>query len=135
LSWLSAWTAKRRELAARYDQLLGGAMEKLGLVGKPSWSQPVYHLYVVRSEAREALREHLAEAGIGTGIHYPIALHLQKAYSEMGYRQGDFPVAEKLCSQVLSLPLYPELTSEQQQRVVEQVMEFIGQPAILAAHA
>lgn len=136
LSRLASWTEQRRKLAALYDQLLTPAAGKLNLVSRPSWSQPVYHLYVVRSKAREALREHLAEAGIGTGIHYPIALHLQKAYSESGYRQGDFPVAEKLCAEVLSLPLYPELTSEQQQRVALQVLEFVGQPAAaLAAHA
>lgn len=133
---LAEWTEKRREIAVRYDQLLAAASGKLGLPGKPSWSQPVYHLYVVRSEAREALREHLTEAGIGTGIHYPIALHLQKAYSEIGYGLGDFPVAEKVCSQVLSLPLYPELTGEQQQRVTQEILEFTGQPvAVLAAHA
>lgn len=136
LRHLAEWTEKRREIAVRYDQLLAAASGKLGLPGKPSWSQPVYHLYVVRSEAREALREHLTEAGIGTGIHYPIALHLQKAYSEIGYSLGDFPVAEKVCSQVLSLPLYPELTGEQQQHVAQEVLEFTGQPvAVLAAHA
>src|SRR5207245_5357410 len=84
----------------------------------PSWSRPVYHLYVVRVADREPLQKDLAAAGIGTGIHYPIPLHLAKAYEVLGFRPGDFPVAEQAASQVLSLPMFPGLSLEQQERVV-----------------
>jgi dTDP-4-amino-4,6-dideoxygalactose transaminase len=88
----------------------------------PSWSRPVYHLYVVRAEDRERLQTDLAAAGIGTGIHYPIPLHLVKAYEALGFRSGDFPAAERAASQVLSLPMFPGLSLEQQERVVSCVM-------------
>ena len=71
------------------------------------------------------LQKHLSEAGIGTGIHYPIPLHLQNAYKDLGYREGDFPVAEKAASQILSLPMFPGLTYAQQNRIAEQVLDFV----------
>jgi dTDP-4-amino-4,6-dideoxygalactose transaminase len=86
----------------------------------------VYHLYVVRTADREGLMEHLKRAGIGTGIHYPIPLHLQKAYAAMNYRKGDFPVAEKAAAQILSLPMFPQLTAAQQARVAEEILSFIS---------
>jgi dTDP-4-amino-4,6-dideoxygalactose transaminase len=89
----------------------------------PSWSRPVYHLYVVRVAERDRLQSDLAAAGIGTGIHYPIPLHLVKAYEPLGYRAGDFPVAEQAASGVLSLPMFPGLLPEQQERVVRSVVE------------
>ncbi len=135
LTRLAEWNAKRREIATRYHQLLAPASDSLGLPHNPAWSRPVYHLYVVRSEKREDLRKHLAYAGIDTGIHYPIALHLQNAYAALGYQAGDFPAAEKACTEVLSLPMYPELTADQQQRVAQEVLEFAAQPAsAFAAH-
>jgi dTDP-4-amino-4,6-dideoxygalactose transaminase len=84
----------------------------------------VYHLFVIRSEDRDGMMSHLKKAGIGTGIHYPIPLHLQKAYAAMNYRQGDFPVAEKAAAEIVSLPMFPQLTAEQQARVVEEVVSF-----------
>jgi len=69
---------------------------------------------------------HLAEAGIDTGIHYPVALHLQKAYFGLGHKQGDFPIAERAAGEVLSLPMYPQLRPEQQQQGVEEIFEFFG---------
>ena len=89
----------------------------------PAWSRPVYHLYVVRVADRERVQQELAAAGIGTGIHYPIPLHLLKAYEALGFRPGDFPVAEQAASQVLSLPMFPGLSPEQQERVVRCVVE------------
>jgi dTDP-4-amino-4,6-dideoxygalactose transaminase len=86
----------------------------------------VYHLYVVRTNDREGLMAHLKEAGIGTGIHYPIPLHLQKAYNSLNYAQGDFPITERAAEQIVSLPMYPQLGSEQQARVVEGIRHFIA---------
>jgi len=125
LRHLPDWNQKRRDLAARYNELLASSPNGLTLPYEPTWSRGVYHLYVVRTENRDALREHLAAAGIATGIHYPIPLHLQNAYRSLGYQGGDFPVAEKAAREVLSLPLYPELIPVQQRRVAAEVTEFI----------
>ncbi len=125
LGHLPEWNQKRRDLAARYNELLASGPNGLTVPYEPSWSRGVYHLYVVRSENRDALRAHLADAGIATGIHYPIPLHLQNAYRSLGYREGDFPVAEKAAREVLSLPLYPELTPAQQHHIATEVTEFI----------
>ena len=84
----------------------------------------VYHLYVVRALDRDGLQKHLAEAGISTGIHYPIPLHLQKAYESLGYKKGDFPASEEAASEILSLPLFPGISLAEQQRVTEAISEF-----------
>jgi dTDP-4-amino-4,6-dideoxygalactose transaminase len=78
---------------------------------------------------------HLKKAGIGTGIHYPIPLHLQKAYAEMNYRKGDFPVAERAAAEIVSLPMFPQLTGEQQARVVEQILNFVSMTTPEASRA
>src|SRR3989441_3421014 len=122
LRHLANWNEQRREGARGYDELLADAEEMVILPHVPSWSRPVYHLYVVRVADREALQKDLAAAGIGTGIHYPIPLHLAKAYEAVGFRRGDFPVAELVASQVLSLPMFPGLSLEQQERVVTCVV-------------
>jgi dTDP-4-amino-4,6-dideoxygalactose transaminase/acetyltransferase-like isoleucine patch superfamily enzyme len=123
LPHLTGWNSQRRERAAGYSQLLKDN-EAVTLPHEPSWSRAVYHLYVVRTREREALMTHLKEAGIGTGIHYPIPLHLQKAYSSLNYAPGAFPVAERLAAEIVSLPMYPQLTEEQQVRVVESLQTF-----------
>ena len=92
---------------------------------EPSWSKAVYHLYVVRDQERESLMAFLKDEGIGTGIHYPIPLHMQKAYDGLGYAPGDFPVCEKIAAEIVSLPMFPQLTAEQQQRVVRAVERFV----------
>jgi dTDP-4-amino-4,6-dideoxygalactose transaminase len=93
------------------------------------WAKAVHHLYVVCVEDRDLLIAKLAQDGIGTGIHYPVPLHLQNAYRHMGHKEGDFPVAERLSKQIVSLPIYPNLTLEQQTRVVAKVHEFVaGKP-------
>jgi len=125
LRHLAAWNERRRECAARYQELLGAAAEGVKLPFEPSWSKAVFHLYVVQVQNREQLQKHLGEAGIGTGIHYPIPLHLQKAYKHLGYRQGDFPVSEEAASQILSLPMFPGLTYGQQDRIAQQVLDFV----------
>jgi dTDP-4-amino-4,6-dideoxygalactose transaminase len=88
---------------------------------EPEWSRGVYHLYVVRVVPRDALIEALKVAGISTGIHYPIPVHLQPACRALGYRQGDFPIAEQFAAEVVSLPMYPQISAEQVDRVVEAV--------------
>lgn len=93
---------------------------------EPDWSRSVHHLCVLRVADRAQLQKQLDEAGIGIGIHYPIALHLTKAYEGLGFRAGDFPVAERAVSQILSLPLFPGLTAGQQERVVEEVLKSVA---------
>ena len=124
LKHLPKWTEQRQKHAAQYNRLLGAKETSLILPYEPSWSRAVYHLYVVRTDDREGLMAHLKEAGIGTGIHYPIPLHLQKAYKSLNYREGDFPVAEKAAAQIVSLPMFPQLTAEQQARVIEETVKF-----------
>jgi dTDP-4-amino-4,6-dideoxygalactose transaminase len=124
LRYLSKWNTLRRERAAEYNRLLSTAYRGVTLPYEPSWSKAIYHLYVVRSNDRERLMHHLNNAGIGTGIHYPIPLHLQKAYASMQYRVGDFPVTERIASEIVSLPMFPQLTPQQQALVVEEVLTF-----------
>ena len=126
LRHLTAWNERRRECALRYRELLDGASEAITLPFEPSWSKAVFHLYVVQVQNREQLQKHLGDAGIGTGIHYPIPLHLQNAYRNLGYRQGDFPICEEAASCILSLPMFPGLTYEQQERIAQKVLEFMN---------
>jgi len=125
LAYLPQWNAQRRERAAEYKRLLAdnGAII---CPCEPSWSRSVYHLYVIRSEGRDGLMKHLKEAGIGSGIHYPIPLHMQKAYSWLHYSPADFPVARRISGDILSLPMFPQLTVGQQVRVAEEIRDFAG---------
>jgi len=126
LRYLAAWNEKRRECARRYQELFSAAAEEIGLPYEPAWAKAVYHLYVVRVENRDQLQKYLGEAKIGTGIHYPIPLHLQKAYSRLGYREGDFPVSEKAAAEMLSLPMYPGLRYDQQSQIAQRVLDFVA---------
>jgi dTDP-4-amino-4,6-dideoxygalactose transaminase len=123
---LAQWNEKRRESASRYRQLLGSAVEAIGLPHEPTWAKAVYHLYVVRVQGRDQLQKYLAEGEIGTGIHYPIPLHLQKAYRGLDFKEGDFPISEKVAREILSLPMYPALEREQQIRITERVLNFVS---------
>ncbi len=129
LNYLPKWNTQRRERAAEYKRLLEFADTALIPPYEPSWSRAVYHLYVVRTADREGLMDHLKKAGIGTGIHYPIPLHLQKAYASMNYSVGDFPITEKAAAEIVSLPMFPQLTAEQQARVVDEIVAFAGMTA------
>jgi dTDP-4-amino-4,6-dideoxygalactose transaminase/acetyltransferase-like isoleucine patch superfamily enzyme len=138
LPHLGKWNGQRRERAEGYNQLLAGN-GAVQISPEPSWSRSVHHLYVVRSSDRDGLMKHLNAAGIGTGIHYPIPLHLQRAYAGLNYCAGDFPVAERLSAEILSLPMFPQLTADQQARVAEEVLAFASRKAkrddkVLASH-
>ncbi len=111
LRYLEDWTAARINNARLYSQLLKDS--GLILPEHPAHVRHVYHLYIVNTGNRDKLQKHLAAAGIGTGVHYPLPLHLQPAYTNLGYVKGDFPHAELACSQVLSLPMDAELSAEQ----------------------
>lgn len=126
LSRLAQWNESRRSLALRYHELLGEDKEGIVVPRESGWTRGVYHLYVVRVEDREGLQAYLAEAGIGTGIHYPIPLHQQKAYKHLGFKTGDFPVAERVAREIVSLPLFPQMSFGQQDEVVSRTKEFLN---------
>ncbi len=123
LTTLDADNQRRRELAAEYTQRLQGVGD-LRLPPETPGQITVVHHYVLRTAHRDALLAHLGGRGIGAGIHYPVPLHLQPAYAHLGYREGDFPVAEEYARTCLSLPIYPELTGEQLEIVVSAVRDF-----------
>ncbi|MDR3724613.1 MAG: DegT/DnrJ/EryC1/StrS family aminotransferase [Terracidiphilus sp.] len=131
LPHLSGWNLQRRAHAEEYNKRFAGN-KHLKFFPEPEWARSVYHLYVVRTADREGLAEHLHKAGIGSGIHYPIPLHLQKAYASMHYGPGSFPVTEKLAAEILSLPMFPQMTAAQQTRVIEEVEAFAAKasPAV-----
>jgi dTDP-4-amino-4,6-dideoxygalactose transaminase len=132
LKHLPTWNAQRGERAAEYKRLFAASPAEVQAPYEPSWSRAVYHLYVVRTPDREGLMAHLAKAGIGVGIHYPIPLHLQRAYASLDYKPGDFPATEAAAAQIVSLPMFPQLTAEQQKCVVNQVSLFL-QSALTAS--
>jgi dTDP-4-amino-4,6-dideoxygalactose transaminase len=136
LKYLDEWTDRRRKAALRYAELLHSLQREVTLPYQPSWAEAVYHLFVVCVRNRDRFMRHLSLAGIGTGIHYPIPLHLQRAYNHLGYSHGDFPVSERLANEVLSLPMGPELTLGQQERVAEEVRKAVMlEPQVcVAAH-
>jgi dTDP-4-amino-4,6-dideoxygalactose transaminase len=123
---LPEWTEQRRAAARRYDELFANAGGALVAPYVPSWSRPVYHLYVVLTQDREKLQQACMAAGIGTGIHYPVPLHLSPAYASLGFRKGDFPITERAAATMLSLPMFPTLTAEAQRRVAATALEAVG---------
>ena len=126
LEHLEEWNKQRRDIADRYQELFRLAAGSITVPHEPAWARAVYHLYVIRTENRDQLKHHLFEAGIATGIHYPMPLHLQKACRNLGYKEGDFPVTEKLALEILSLPVYPQLQLDQQRHIAKAVMEFVA---------
>lgn len=121
LRYIEAWTEARRTRAAQYDQLLAG----VSIPAVMPYNRHVYHVYAVRTSQRDALQQSLQEQEIQTGIHYPIPVHLQPAYADLGYQPGDFPHSEAASREVLSLPMYPELTTESQIQVAKAVISSI----------
>lgn len=122
LRHLDRWNACRRAVAAQYDDLLQDS--PLITPAVADQVEPVYHLYVVRHPDRDGLQQFLREAAISTGIHYPVPIHLQPAYADLGHKEGDFPVTEKLAGEILSLPMYPELPTAAIQRTVATISDF-----------
>jgi len=112
LDYIERWTLQRREHAAKYFQHLSG-MSQIRLIEKQNDRESCYHLFVVHCDERDKLQDHLLKLGINTGLHYPLPIHLQKAYEKLGYKRGAFPVAELRAAQMISLPMFAELSSEQ----------------------
>ena len=124
LAHLDGWTAARRQLAARYSALLADCELELPFVAPQA--NPAWHLYVIRTPRRDALLAHLKQHGIEAGVHYPVPLHLQPAYADLGYRRGALPVTEQVADTCLSLPLFPEMNRAEQDRVVAAIQEFLA---------
>lgn len=123
LKHLDKWNSQRRAAAARYNELLGpiAASGALVIPYEPEWSNAIYHLYVIRTADRDGLVQHLKAAGVQTGLHYPVPLHQQKCYSDWGYKTGSFPTTERVAADIVSLPMFPGITADQQKRVVETI--------------
>src|SRR5258708_1939541 len=115
----------RRERALQYNQAFGG-IEAIATPFEADYARHVYHVYAIRVQERDEVRRYLEEKGIGCGVHYPIPIHLQEAFRGLGYTAGAFPIAEKLAEEFLSLPMFPELTTEQTQYVACCVNEAVG---------
>jgi dTDP-4-amino-4,6-dideoxygalactose transaminase len=130
LRHLDDWNGGRRAAAARFDDLLtgaglvGGQGPVLALPAPDSGDHQVFHQYVIRVGDRDALADHLKALGIGTAVYYPVPLHLQACFADLGYRPGDLPVSEQAAGEVLALPMFPELTDDQQRRVVDAIAAF-----------
>jgi dTDP-4-amino-4,6-dideoxygalactose transaminase len=124
LGHLPRWNDNRRQCAYRYNELLESA-DGITIPYEPSWSRAVYHLYIIRTRMRDSIEKYLSENHISTGLHYPLPLHLQKAYQGMAYKEGAFPVSEKAASEILSLPMFPGLGESQQEYVVKKIIEAI----------
>ncbi|HSR29572.1 MAG TPA: DegT/DnrJ/EryC1/StrS family aminotransferase, partial [Anaerolineae bacterium] len=124
LRYLESWIEARRRHAALYTKLFAGTNVVTPV--ETAEATHVYHLYVIRVPQRDALRTHLREQGIGAAIHYPVPVHLQPFYANDGFRKGQFPVTEWVCGEILSLPMFPELTGEQVASVVNAVNAFYG---------
>jgi dTDP-4-amino-4,6-dideoxygalactose transaminase len=124
LKRLNQWNSARRKNAAYYNELIT-EIPSITLLIEAEFSHSVYHLYVILLDDRDGLEKFLDSKGISTGLHYPLPLHLQKAYQHLGYKKGDFPVTEHIAERLLSLPMFPELTRKQIEYVVESIKEFI----------
>jgi dTDP-4-amino-4,6-dideoxygalactose transaminase len=128
LKHLSDWNEKRRQNASLYTQFLTRNPEHVTCniltPYEPSWTKPVYHLYIIRSQKRDELQKFLSENGINTALHYPIPLHLQNAYKNFNLANGNYPITENVSNEILSLPMFPELTEQQVKYVAEKIKQF-----------
>jgi dTDP-4-amino-4,6-dideoxygalactose transaminase len=125
LKHLAQWNENRRQAAKRYDEMLKSVK---GVVGPSTFpgNEHVWHLYVIRVDKRDDVLAKLNAAGVGAGIHYPVPVHLQGAFKHLGHKKGDFPVAEKAASEILSLPMFGEITAQQQEQVIDALKKAIG---------
>ena len=126
LQHLREWNAQRRDRAQAYDNLLMELEERVTVSLAAPWAKPVYHLYVIGVDDRDDLMTKLSADNIGTGIHYPVPLHLQKAYEYLGYKEGNFPVSERLAKRIVSLPMFPNLSETQQVRVCQALKRILA---------
>ena len=128
LPHLDEWTAGRQRKAQQYELMFidAGLAEQIEVPFVRSNARHIFHQFVirVRDGRRDALREHLRECGVGTDVYYPVPLHLQECFAYLGYKEGDFPIAERAAKETLALPVYPELTDEQQDYVVNMIAKF-----------
>lgn len=124
LRHLERWTELRQSHAAQYARGFNGT-DELVAPAQAAWVRHVYHIYAIRVKNRDRVMRLLAEQGVGSGVHYPIPVHLQEAYRGLGYRRGSFPIAERCATEFVSLPMFPELTPAQIERVIEAVKEAI----------
>jgi len=127
LRHLPDWNAARRDRIRHYKDLVeqAGLADQIRFQQVPEGTTPVYHQCVVRVARRDELQKHLSDSGISTAVYYPLPLHLQECFTDLGYRRGSFPHAESACDEVLALPLFPELSEQQQQQVIAAVTEFM----------
>jgi dTDP-4-amino-4,6-dideoxygalactose transaminase len=134
LKRLDEWNALRRRHAARYRELLAplAASGALTLPAEADYAEHVYHLFVVQTGARDALQRFLSAAGVQTGIHYPVPVHLQPAYAALGHKEGDFPNAESQSRRLLSLPMFAELTEQQLRYVADALSDFCAESSAAA---
>lgn len=121
---LDQWNENRRRVASIYDRILADSSVICPKVA--DYSEHVYHQYIIRAENRDTLREQLDKRGVATGLHYPVPIHLQPAYESLGYNEGDFPVSEKIAGEMVSLPVFPEMTEERANYVASQILELTG---------
>ena len=126
LKRLAEWNQERRVRARRYGELLCSLRDRITLPYESPLNRAVYHLYVIRLKNRDQVQARFAKVNIATQIHYPIPLHLQRAYATFGYKEGDFPVAEKVAAEILSLPMYPQLDLQQQKLVVQTLIDSLA---------
>jgi dTDP-4-amino-4,6-dideoxygalactose transaminase len=129
LRHLDGWNAGRRAAAARYRELLSGIPDVV-VPFEPETSRAIHHLYVIRTKDRDALGDHLKSQGVFTGLHYPVPVHLQECYRDWAYAPGSLPVTESVAADILSLPMFPGLSAEQQQRVADGIAAFASVQAI-----
>ena len=127
LKYLNQWTEARRKNADRYRALFERGGLNSSPISLPNTKKGNYHIFnqfVIRTKRRDALREHLTQKGIGSAVYYPLPLHLQECYRDLGYRRGDLPESERAARETVALPIYPELTTGQQRRVVREIKDF-----------
>jgi dTDP-4-amino-4,6-dideoxygalactose transaminase len=121
LKYLDGWHNARRAHAAIYDELLADSNVKTPFIEEGNWS--IYNQYVVRVQNRDAVKQKLAERGVGSGVYYPLGLHMQKCFAHLGYKEGDLPITEQACKEVLALPVYPELREDEIRYAAKQLRE------------
>jgi dTDP-4-amino-4,6-dideoxygalactose transaminase len=125
LKRLTAWNEARRNHAQLYNKLLAN-LDGVIIPRDANYAKHVYHVYPIRSQKRDELINALTENQIHCGIHYPVPIHLQEAYKFLGYSEGTFPVAERYAKELISLPMYPELTHQQQKQIVDRIKQFVS---------